>query len=81
MVIALPPDPPAVKAIVKVPFEGVTEVIDGARGVLNGVPESWFEAVPAPTEFTALILTLYEVPFVSPVIRIGEVLSAGESAV
>jgi hypothetical protein len=39
------------------------------------------DAVPLPAAFTARIATVYAVPFVSPVIAIGEVVATGERVV
>ena len=44
----------------------------GLLGVVDGVPFTADELVPGPTLFTALKITEYVVPFVSPVITNGE---------
>lgn len=76
--MALPPVVPAVNATDK-PLEAVsvTELIVGAPGVVNGVPEVASEATPDPAAVTPRIFTLYEVPFVSPLIVKGDVTAAG----
>jgi len=62
-----------------------TEVLDvleddGTEGA-TGAPLSGSEPAPAPTMFTAFNFTEYEVPFVKPVITIGDVVDAGLKAV
>lgn len=42
-----------------------------------GVPSMVFEADPLPAALTARIVTLYDVPAVSPVMTIGEVVAVG----
>ena len=42
-----------------------------------GLTLSVEEAAPEPTEFTARIATVYEVPFARPLIAIGERVDAG----
>lgn len=52
--IALPPVAPALKSSSMLVSPGVTELIVGASGVPNGVAETAEDAVPLPSEFTAL---------------------------
>jgi hypothetical protein len=47
----------------------------------TGVPLTAFDATESPIAFTALMVTEYEVPFVSPEIVKGLVVEAGDSAV
>jgi hypothetical protein len=55
----------------------VTDEIEGAPGVVKGVPDTADDAAPEPMAFTARITTWYAVPFVRPVIEIGLVVAAG----
>ena len=48
---------------------------------MTGVPLTALDSAPAPTLFTAFNFTEYEVPFVKPVITIGDVVDAGLKAV
>jgi hypothetical protein len=69
------PFEPAVKATLNDPLEGVMLVIVGAPGVVTplvGVPVEEVDCVPAPASLTARIRTVYVVPFVRPVIEIGD---------
>jgi hypothetical protein len=50
----------------------------GAAGVAAGVASTAALAAPRPTEFRALIWTEYVVPFVRPVITIGDVVVPAE---
>ena len=59
---------------------GVVDGVVGTEGA-TGVPLSGPEPAPAPTMFTAFNFTEYEVPFVKPVITIGDVVDAGLKAV
>ena len=68
----------AVNATESWPFPAVMDEIVGAPGVVTGVAEVEAVAVPDPAEFLARIWTLYEVPFVSPVITKRDVVTAGD---
>jgi hypothetical protein len=73
-VIAEPPfDPGAENVIVASPLPRVAVPIDGAPGTVSGTTELLVaEAMPVPTSFVAVTVNVYVVPFVSPVITIGE---------
>ena len=58
---------PGVKATDSEPLEGVIEMPVGALGVVAGVAAVEAVATPSPMALTALICTLYEMPFVSAV--------------
>jgi hypothetical protein len=70
-------DPPllagAVNVIVAEPFPAVAETLVGAPGVVAGVTEfEVAEAVLVPVAFVAVTVNVYAVPFVRPVMVIGE---------
>jgi hypothetical protein len=73
-VIVEPPfDEGAVNEIVASPFPRTAVIPVGASGVVAGVTE--FEVAETelvPTAFVAVTVNVYVVPFVSPVIVIGE---------
>ena len=80
--IADPPlDDGAVNATESWVFPEIILVIAGASGVVEGVAAVLPVAVPSPIVFTARICTLYEVPLLKPVMVIGLVVAAGETAV
>jgi hypothetical protein len=71
-VIAEPPvDVGAVKAMIAVPFPGVTIVIVGAPGFVRGITELLADTAPPPAAFMPFIRTVYVVPFVRLEIVIG----------
>jgi hypothetical protein len=70
-------DPPllagAVNVIVAWPFPAVVTTLVGAFGVVAGITELLvLEAVLVPTLFVAVTVNVYVIPFVKPVIVIGE---------
>ncbi len=69
--MAAPPVAPAVKAMLAVPLPGVATNAVGALGTARGVTEMLADTAPSPAAFTARIVTVYCVPFVSPVIIMG----------
>ena len=73
-VIAEPPfETGGVKVIVACPLPAVAVPIVGASGVLAGTTEfETDEAVLVPIAFVAVTVNVYVVPFVNPVIVIGE---------
>ena len=75
-VIAEPPSEPAVKAIEAVVSPGVATTEVGADGLVRGVTDTAEEAVPLPAALMARSLIEYVVPFVSPLIVIGEARSS-----
>ena len=82
MVMTDPPlDAGAVNDAVSCPLPGVTLRAVGAPAVVLGVAAVLPVAVPSPIVFTARICTLYEVPLLKPVMVIGLVVAAGETAV
>ncbi len=58
---------PGVKTTDNEPLEGVIEIPVGALGVVAGVAAVEAVATPSPMALTALICTLYEIPFASAV--------------
>jgi hypothetical protein len=74
-VIAEPPVPTSgvvvAKAIDAVPLPGVATNAIGGFGVVRGVTATLACAALSPTTFTAFTMTVYVVPFVSPVIVNG----------
>ena len=82
MVIAEPPlEDGAVNATDNCALPGVMPVMVGAPGVVRGVAAVLAVAVPSPTELTARIWTLYNVPLLRPVMTMGLVVAAGDTAV
>ena len=73
-VIADPPfETGALKVIVACPFPRVAVPIVGASGTVAGVTELLApDAVLVPTEFVAVTVNVYELPFVKPVTTIGD---------
>jgi hypothetical protein len=70
--MALPLALPAVKERDTCPSPAVVDSPVGAAGVVSGVAVTLSLAAPVPTEFTALSRMVYVVPFVNPVITMGE---------
>ena len=66
------------KLIVTCPFPATADKSLGAEAVVDGVTEVELDVVPTPLALTALKLIEYVVPFVSPVIVIGEVVEPVE---
>ena len=70
----------AVKATEAFPFPGVTVVIVGTPGVVNGVAEpDAAEATPSPARLVALTVKVYAVPRVKPVTVSGDVAPVADS--
>ena len=59
---------------------GVTKVVVGATVVVVGVPAKMFEATESTIALTALMVTEYAVPFVSPEMVNGLEVDAGFNA-
>ena len=57
VVVAEPPLPPSVNAIVKRPLPGAIEEIVGANGVRDGIALVADDGSPSPMRFTARTLT------------------------
>ena len=64
---ALPPLLPTLNATESFPSPGLIAVIDGALGAVAGIAVCVADSLPGPELFTALMSTLYAVPFVSEV--------------
>jgi hypothetical protein len=74
--MAAPPlDEGAEKATSAWPFPAVAGPIVGAPGTVAGVTAlDAAEALPVPAEFVAVTVKVYDVPFVRPIMVIGELL-------
>ena len=59
---------------------GATVVVVGATVVVVGVPAKMFDATESPIALTALMVTEYAVPFVSPEMVNGLEVDAGFNA-
>ena len=82
MLIVAPPSGPAKKATSICASPAVTPVIVGAEEYVAGTAVTVsVDPVPAPAALTARSDTVYDVPFVNPVMITGDRVSAGLSAV
>ena len=69
------------KATIRFPFPEVTEVTEGAPGVVAGSAFTTGEPLPDPSTLTARMLTGYVVPLVRFVSLSGPAMLAGERVV
>ena len=81
LVMADPPFAPSANATSTRPSPGVTEMMAGIDGTVEGVPFVAVLAAPLPRALTARILIAYVVPFVNDETVKDPLLTAVDSAV